>query len=235
MPLSYMDRYISIKQILDDVLDHPLLKDVSFERAVNHTVHFIRIVGCPRIFNEKTELIEIKDHRGLLPCDYNSVIQVRKTGSCDHEHDVFRYSTDSFHMSKDKHASVDLTYKIQGNVIFTSIREGTIEVAYEALAIDSEGYPLIPDNSNFIRALELYIKKQHFTVLFDLGKIPPAVYNNTLQEYAWAVGAAQSDLVRPSIDQMESLTNMLNTLLPRVTEHNSAFSTAGSRELWKIK
>ena len=52
-----MDRYISLKQILDDVLDHPLLKDVSFERAVNHAVHFIRIVGMPRAFNEKTELV----------------------------------------------------------------------------------------------------------------------------------------------------------------------------------
>ena len=36
---NYMDRYISIKQILDDILEHPLLKDITFERAVNHTVH----------------------------------------------------------------------------------------------------------------------------------------------------------------------------------------------------
>lgn len=234
MHLSYMDRYISVKQILDDILEHPLLKDVSFERAVNHTVHFIRIVGCPRIFNEKTELIEIKDYRGLLPCDYNKVIQVRKTGSCDHKHDVFRHTTDSFHMSEDKHDSVDLTYKIQGNIIFTSMRDGTIEMSYEALAVDSEGYPLIPDNSSFIRALELYIKKQAFTVLFDLGKITPAVYNNVLQEYAWAVGQAQSDLVRPSIDQMQSLTNSLNTLVQRVTEHNSGFVNDGTMEKIKV-
>lgn len=235
MPLSYMDRYISIKQILDDVLDHPLLKDVSFERAVNHTVHFIRIVGCPRIFNEKTELIEIKDYRGLLPCDYNSVIQIRKTGSCNHEHNVFRYSTDSFHMSEDKHESVDLTYKIQGNIIFTSMRDGTIEMAYEALAVDSEGYPLIPDNSSFIRALELYIKKQCFTVLFDLGKITPAAYNNVQQEYAWAVGQAQSDLIRPTIDQMQSLTNSLNTLVVRANEHSSGFVNNGTMEKFKLK
>lgn len=230
-----MDRYISIKQVLDDILDHPLLKDISFERAVNHTAHFIRIVGCPSIFNEKTELIEIKNYRGLLPCDYNSVIQIRKSGPCEHNHTIFRHSTDSFHMSEDKHESIDLTYKIQGNVIFTSMKEGTIEMAYEAMAVDSEGYPLIPDNSSFIRALEAYIKKQAFTILFDLGKISPQVYNNALQDYAWAVGQAQSDMVRPSIDQMQSITNSLNTLVTRTNEHSTGFINNGSMEKIRVQ
>lgn len=227
-----MDKYISLKQVLDDILDHPMLKDVSFERAVNYTVHFMRIVGCPRMFEEKTALVEIKNYRGQLPCDFNDIIQVRTHSSCDRKnYGVFRHTTDSFHMSNNKQDSFDLTYKIQGNVIFTSMKEGTIEIAYNAFAIDSDGYPLIPDNSSFIRALELYIKKQTFTVLFDLGKINQVVYQNVCQEYAWAVGAAQSDLVRPTIDQMESITNMLNTLIPRVSEHSNGFVNLGTREL----
>jgi hypothetical protein len=47
---------------------------------------------------------------------------------------------------------------------------------------------MIPDDSSFIRALELYIKKQVFTVLFDMGKIQQPVYNNVCQEYSFAVG-----------------------------------------------
>lgn len=84
---------------------------------------------------------------------------------------VFRYSTDNFHMSEVSHESPDLTYKIQGTVIYTSIKEGTIEIAYRSIAVDDEGYPLVSDKSSFTRALELYIKKQCFTILFDLGKI----------------------------------------------------------------
>lgn len=230
-----MDRYISLKQVLDDVLDHPLLKDVTFERAVNHTVHFIRIVGMPRAFNEKTALVEIKDYRGELPCDFDSIIQVRTHKDCNHDHAVFRSSTDDFHMSEDKHGSYDLTYKLQGEYIYTSIREGVIEIAYEALAVDSEGYPMIPDNSSFINALELYIKKKYFTTLFDLGKISQAVYTNVCQEYAWAVGQAQSDLVRPTIDQMQSITNSFNTLISRTSEHKTGFINHGSAEKIKLQ
>ena len=231
-----MDKYISIKVVLDNILDHPMLKDVSFERAVNYTVHFMRIVGCPRMFEEKTALVEIENYRGMIPCDFNDIIQVRTHESCNRkDYGVFRHTTDSFHMSDNKQDSFDLTYKIQGNVIFTSIKKGTIEVAYNAFAVDSDGYPLIPDNSSFISALELYIKKKQFNVLFDTGKISQAVYNQVCQDYAWAVGQAQSDLVRPTIDQMESITNMWNTLIPRVSEHSSGFVNNGSKERINIQ
>lgn len=230
-----MIKYISIKEILDNLLDHPMLREVSFERAINYTQSFMRIVGCPKIFEEKTAIIEIEDYRGVLPCDFNEIIQVRTHNTCDDNYKVFRYSTDNFHMSENKQDSFDLTYKIQGNVIFTSMKEGTIEIAYNAFAIDSDGYPMVPDNSAFIRALELYIKKQCFTVLFDLGQINQAVYNNVCQEYAWAVGAAQSDLIRPTIDQMQAITNSLNTLIWRTTEHNNGFVNNGSAEKIKLQ
>lgn len=230
-----MIRYISLKQILDDVLDHPLLKDVSFERAVNHTVHFIRIVGMPRAFNEKTELVTIENYRGMLPCDLDSIIQVRTHNECGQSYRVFRYSTDSFHISDNKQDSYDFTYKVQGSVIFTSMKNGTIEIAYRALAVDSEGYPMVPDNSSYINALELYIKKKCFNVLFDTGKITPQVYNQVCQDYAWAVGQAQSDLVRLSIDEMQSLTNSLNTLVTRVNEHSRGFVNNGSMEKIRLQ
>lgn len=230
-----MIRYISIKEILDNILDHPMLKDVSFERAVNHTINFIRIVGCPRIFEEKTTTVEIEDYRGVIPCDFNDIIQVRMHNCNNDNYKVFRYSTDNFHMSENKKESFDLTYKIQGNIIFTSIKNGTIEIAYNSFAVDSDGYPLIPDNSSFINALELYIKKKYFTILFDTGKITPAVYNQVCQDYAWAVGQAQSDLIRPSLDQLESFTNSWNTLIQRTNSHSNGFRYNSVKEKINIQ
>lgn len=229
------ERYISLREILDNLLDHPMLQSLSFERAVNYTVHFMRICGMPRQFLDKTVEIDIDNYRGLLPCDYDRVIQVRTIDECNHTKQVLRHTTDSFHMSEHKGKSFDLTYKIQGNVIFTSMKEGKIEMAYTAFAVDDEGYPLIPDNSPFIRALELYIKKQVFTILFDQGKLAQPILQNVQQEYSWAVGQAQSDMVSLTIDQMQALTNSLNTLLPRVNEHSKAFINNGSMEKWKAK
>ena len=229
-----MDNYISIKQILDDLLDHPLLQNLSFERAVNYTIHFLQIIGIPNEFEEKTTLINIKDYRGCLPCDYYDIIQVR-TYSEDNTYRVFRHTTDSFHLSDNKDSNdYDLTYKLQNSIIYTSIKEGTIEIAYHAIKVDDEGYPMIPENSSFIQALELYIKKKVFTILFDQGKINNAILQNVQQEYAWAVGQAQRDLAMPTIDQMESIKNMWCRLLQRNDEHIKGFKNLGSREYYKV-
>lgn len=200
-----MTGYISIRQILDDVLAHPMLRDLSLERAVDHAVHFIRIVGMPKMFEDKIEKIQIENYRAQLPDDFYTIIGIRKNGS----NQVFQHAINSHNQNQ----SSGLTYRIQGNIIYTSLSEGDIDVEYKALVVDEEGYPMIPDNSSFIKALELYIKKQYFTVLFDMGKITGQVLNNTQQEYAWYVGQCQSDLVRPTWDEMKSITNTWTNII----------------------
>lgn len=202
-----MTGYISIRQILDDVLAHPMLRDLSLERAVDHAVHFIRIVGMPKMFEDKIEKISVENYRAQLPNDFYTIIGIRKHGS----NQVFQHDINSHDVNR----SSGLTYRIQGNIIYTSLSEGDIDVEYKSLVVDEEGYPKIPDNSSFIKALELYIKKQYFTVLFDMGKINQQILNNTQQEYAWYVGQCQSDLVRPTLDEMHSITNMWNSLIIR--------------------
>lgn len=235
-----MAGYTNIKLIMDRLTRHPLLQDIPFETVVDYAVDFIRIVGTPPSFIEKTQEIDIEEYRGKLPCDFYQVIQVRLASSCDHSNYdpnkklVFRHTTDSFHMSPNKHKVTDLTYKIQGTCIFTApLRNGTIEMAYMAMPIDDEGYPLIPDNSAYSRALEAYIKREWFTMQFDQGKINQAVMAKADQDYAWAVGQAQTDLIRPTIDQMESISNMWNTLVERDQDHRKGFVHGGSMEYIK--
>lgn len=220
------EQYINIKVVLDRILRHPLMQDLSLETAVDYTISFMRIVGMPRMFTEKVVRIPIDKYRALLPCDYYQTIQVRIPGG-----HALVYSTDSFHMSNKGNPS---TYKIQGNIIYTSIESGELELAYLAISTDEDGYPLLPDNSSFTRALELYIKKQWFTILFDLGKITSAVLQNTQQEYAWAVGDCQSEFNRMSIDQMEAFSNSWRTMILRDHQHSSGFIGDGSRQTLNI-
>lgn len=146
---------------------------------------------------------------------------------------VFTYSTDTFHMSEDK-SNIGLTYKIQGNYIFTSIKDGEVELSYKAILVDDSGYPMIPDNSKFTRALQAYIKKEWFTILFDMGKLQGAILQNTQQEYAWAVGACESEFQKMSLDKAESFYNSWRTLIPRNNEHSRGFISNGARQNLKM-
>ena len=212
----------SIKIVLDKALRHPLMQDLSLETAVDYAVDFLRIVGVPSMFSEKVIYLKVDDYRAKLPCDYYKVIQVRPIGR-----PALIASTDNFFMG-DRYRDSNNTYKIQGNIIYTSLEDDTLELAYLAIDTDDDGYPLIPDNSSFTRALELYIKKMWFTILFDLGKITPAVLQNTQQEYAWAVGDCMTEFNRLSIDEMEAFSNSWRTMILRDHQHSSGFANKSS-------
>lgn len=303
--------YTNIRLILEKIRRNPMLREIPLETVVDYTEDFIRIVGCPAEFIEKTAVIKIDKYKGELPDDFHDVIQVREASddlakskyisteilakliySLLNEYDedygetavqvesdanpikdsaIFsvmdidnggygsltigvdvdnaegsnvdmsnfnfksgyrsmRGSTDTFHMNGQPKGCREFTYKIQNHRIFTSEESGYVEMSYLALAIDEDGLPLIPDNSKFTRALEWYIKLQHYTNLFECGKIDIHVLNNTQQEYCWAVGAYNSECHRLSIDEMQSLANSLNTLVMRIDDHNKSFIHEGTRE-----
>lgn len=225
----------SIKVIFDKIMRHPLLQDLSIETIVDYSIDFMRIVGVPSMFEEKVEKAEVINYRASLPCDYYQMIQIRALDPNYNILGAFRYSSDSFHMSNTKPEYADYSYKVQGNIIYLSVPNGLIEIAYQAITIDSDGYPLIPDNSSFTRALEAYIKKQHFTILFDLGKIGNGPLAQVQQDYAWAVGDCQSEFNRLTIDKAESFYNSWRTLIIRSSEHRTGFLHNGTQEKLKMK
>ena len=77
-------QYTSIKQVLANLLDHPLLRDVDIDAAVRYTLRFIALHGYPQLYQDKIADVEIHQFRGELPCDLISIDQVRDkcTGIC---------------------------------------------------------------------------------------------------------------------------------------------------------
>lgn len=253
-------QYTSIKRILDSILDHPLLKDVTLEQAVRHTLRFIGLHGYPKLYKDKIEDVEIEDFRGPLPCDLVSIVQVKDlaTGVC------MRYMTDTFNPglvppSSHSHPSPSYehyidgkepktkypkdwyispariyrgepTYKTQGRCIFTSFPQGIVGISYKAIPVDEEGFPMLIDNEVYLAALEAYIKKKVFTVLFDTGKISAGVLQEAKKDYAFLAGQVRAELTMPSIGEMEAITRMINTMIPNVTTFDRGFVDAGNRE-----
>lgn len=246
-------QYTNIRRVLDDITDHPLLRDVTLEQVIKYTIRFISLHGYPQLYQDKITRIEIKEFRGMLPCDLISIIQVKdlKSGVC------LRSMTDTFiqglkpkdsytRKGKDLLNNIssqgniyippkdvpygELTFKTQGRVIFTSFPNGEIEIAYKAIPVDEDGFPLLIDNETYLNALEAYIKMKVFTVKFDTGKIQTSILQNAQSDYAWAAHLVKQEFLMPSVSEMESITRMLNTMIKPVTHFDNGFINLGNRE-----
>lgn len=217
--------YINIREVLSRVLRHPMLKSVDLEQAIQYTIDFISIVGMPTFYSDKVEVIDINKYRGVLPCDLVSIIQVRddKTKQC------LRSANDTFITSNKPTPSNEFTFNTQGRIIFTSFEKGKIEVSYKSIPVDKDGLPLLLDNSNFLKALELYIKKQVFTILFDLGKIQGPIIQNVQQEYAWAVAQCEKEFIMPNYSEMESILRDWTSLLD-FNKFDNSYTNLGDRQ-----
>lgn len=229
--------YVNIREVLSRILRHPLLKNVTLEQVIQHTTDFIGVFGMPRLYQDKEEVLHIEDFRAKLPCDLISINQIKecKTGTC------LRSMTDNF-MPREQHDVIigsklpkELSFKTQGQVLYVSFKTGDVSVSYKALPVDKDGFPLLIDNSVFLKTLEFYIKKEEFEILFDEGKISPAVLQNTQQRYAWLAGQLQSEFTIPSQSEMESISRMWNTLVQRTSEFNNGFSSLGNKEYIKLQ
>ena len=218
--------YINIRRVLDELHRHPLLSDLTLEQVISYVVSFIGIFGMPRLYQDKEVIVTVDNHRGKLPCDLISINQVKKSdGTC------LRSMTDNFYPNDN---NGELTFKTQGQILFTTLKTGELIISYKAIPVDEDGLPLLIDNPVFLKALESYIKREVFTVLFDMGKISPAVLQNTQQQYAWLAGQLQSEFTIPSISEMESIRNSWCTLLQRTSEFETGFKNNGNREYLKI-
>lgn len=214
--------YTSIREAIDRTLRHPMMKSVTLDQVIQYAVDFIRLIGIPDIYEDRKDTVDIEDFRGIIPYNIVCIKQVRLHDSKKPLYAMTSVSDES---------PSDLTYKTQGNVIYTSFRDGEIDVFYNTIKADEDGLPMIPDDPVFLTALDLYIKLQVFTILFDQGKIPATVLTNVEQHYSFAAGRCIGKFQTPSVSEMQAITNMMHRMIPDENAYETGFRNTGKKEI----
>ena len=249
-------QYTSIHRVFENLLDHPMLQNITLEQAVKYALKFISKHGYAKLYEDRIADVDIHEFRGALPCDLISITQVKdlRSGIC------LRAMTDSFPRGMrperpprhnepapkpplPKGPGIDGLYippmrryfeepsfKTQGQIIYTSFPEGKVQIAYRAIPVDEDGFPLLIDNDTYLDALEGYIKMKVFEVKFDQQKIPAGVFQNAQQQYYAAAKLLQSEFTLPSPSEMRSIAAAWNRLIPSMRDFDKSFRHLGDRE-----
>lgn len=236
---NWNGKYVTTDSIIERLFRNADYRDeVKLENVVEWVGDCIGLIGYPAALIDKItdgneslnhpDYVEIVDYRGILPSDAHQIIGVRDKDSKVR----FRLSSDTYHLAADNNTDGQLnvnhpSYQLKSNFIFTDVSPVSLEIAYKALPVSSTGLPLIPDEVNYMLAVEWYIREKIDYKLFRKGSLQQGVYQHTEQQLTWYMGKAQTAMQIPSEDEMEAIQNIRLRLRPQINDWSSYFKSTG--------
>lgn len=185
-------------------------------------------IGCAAGFEKHSEMVQVKNHRGILPANFYSLRGVT------YENKPLPYGGN--YVNNQNYFALEVTvntvkevldpnnivlvnprnyggdyYLINPNYIQTSFSEGEILVRYYKYPLDKEGLPMIPDNIYVKKALSWYI----VMMMIQGGNlVGPVLYEVATQKWEHACVQAGNDCMYPSPDKAERFRDMWVRLIP---------------------
>lgn len=171
---------------------------------------YILITKVTDCNSENDPCIVIENFKGLLPCDFITLVGVRDADS----EEQLKLSTDMFLLTKNPYYNEGLgkEYTIQNNYIYTNFEEGNLNLTYKALPLDANKKPLIPDSEDVIDCVVKFLARQIAFKLWNLNLLSPDKFQFMSGEFEMALRRAKNSLKTPSVDMMYNIANERNRI-----------------------
>lgn len=246
--------YVSLKSIIAKVYrDFGLKEEDDFVNFIEWGAEALEHIGCfEQLVTPDPLEVKINFYKGELPIDLVYLNQVLYKG-----HAIFPttntfgpLNTPKFSISADSGLSVNQTkiensayngverthvitdtYKIESGYIKTSFEEGSIWLSYQALPLDIEGYPLVPDDVSFREATYRYIVYKYLYPQFVIGKVNKDVYYDAENKWYWYCNQAGAKAKMPDINTLESIKRSFLSLRPKPNQFKTFFEDLNNANL----
>jgi len=123
-------------------------------------------------------------------------------------------------------------YYTEMGTLNTSFADGEVTIYYQAVEIDEDGYPMIPDNANYKQALYYYCRG----MMIGAGwKDPVFDYTTCMTEFERYGGRALAEIRMPSPDQMERRVKNFVRFIPDAGYYDNFFRASEREGLFDTK
>lgn len=247
-------QFKSIKGIIDGIYrDYDSANDLEVWDVIEWCAEALELIGAGTQYVDRIVEIDVTNHTHPLPCDFHHLMQISYKGrplslmsGTMGPGPSFTEGSDNFLNSKQidennfpQNSNIDYAnndrYYIQNSFLVTSFEEGTVVMSYKAIQADEEGYPMIPENVYYDKALKAYCQMMIDRKEWRKGNIPAAMYSDTKADWLFYVKAAASSAMMPNLDKVENFKNSWVRLKPLINQHDTFFSGTNIREIKKLK
>lgn len=188
----------------------------------------------------------ITDYKAKLPCDFfrleqlaingqaayyaGNTFQHLMDGSCcsnivpdSRYEDLFVDNFGNLFTNLGEQKDLDFykryTYDINDNYITTNTKDGTICMAYIAIPLDDNNFPLIPDEDSYKEAVTKYCIMKMDYISWRTGRISNDIFKHSEREWFWYCAQAKGRASMPSLDKLELIKRRWVKLIPEINQH----------------
>lgn len=210
-----MVKLISSSRIIAENIED-LNLDVSeyIDRVYTWIENAVATIGCIKAYPLTHKILDIKEGITELPCDLKYVHSAWiRTNQCSDGSGIGYLSlTNSPFIGKDlvSHTKTGNMGNLDGNYLYTDIKEGNLLLVYRRIPKDKKGFPMIPDNPILFEALNYYI-------IYRLGfrgiKHPLISFEMAMQKWEQLYPRASNSIDWFTLPELESFTRMWSIIL----------------------
>jgi len=225
-------RFKSVKSILNK-----LYRDLEANTELNQSDiiewcgEAMSMIGAYSQYRNVSANPTVANYRVALPCDFVYLIDITYNSrpmSYQNKSMLNNYLCPD--CNKIPHCCTSETFYIENGFLNTSFEEGEICIIYQAVMVDDEGYPMIPDNVYFDKALASYCTYMLDRIAYRKGKIPEKIMRDSERDWYYYVNSARGSANQPSLAELENLKNLWVRLMPLQNEYKSSFSNINNQE-----
>ena len=212
-------------------------KEIDFSNIVEWSNEVLLKVGAYSQFKEISECIELTDGKACLPNGFYKLVDIMYQGQPLHWATntlAHNYQCEGCMIPK---CCTEYNFYINDSYIITDIKNSTSEkcpdklcMVYLGMPVDCDGYPMMPDDVYYDKALKAYCTYMLDKIQFRKGILPDKVYQESKFEWNWNVGAAKGSANTLDTNAMQRIKNIWVRLIPRQSEFRNNFNNLGKPE-----
>lgn len=126
--------------------------------------------------------------------------------------------------------SNELQYTTKPGYINTCMPRGFVKISYYAIYTDEDSMPMIPDLESYKEAIYWYVTMKLMYPKKLKGQISQGDYYDIRNSYNFYRKQAYAEAMIPTVDDLETISNIYTKLYPEINDQDTFFSTSGDEQ-----
>lgn len=244
----------SVRQIIEKLYrDYGHQQQLEEWDLIEWAAEALEFIGVGSQYSKYYQLMKIKSHRAILPCNFHSLLGLSLNGAPvqlddatmgvsssgdSTENSLNSFPVDAAHFPQATLSEIlvgGTKYVIENGFLISGAETTEILMAYKGIALDDEGFPLVPDNVYYREAVTLYCQHRIDNQDWRAGRIGERIYRDTERKWEkFTIGAANQAKM-PNIDKMENIKNQWIRLKPQINRYDNFFQDLSTREMNRLR